>query len=82
MELNGKQNEFYSNEYEQLKVEKTHHYESKALICKIKLVELQLLEDSSNIKKKKVECEENYNMKMENENKSIVRLENDIRFQS
>lgn len=49
---------------------------------KIKLVEIQLGEESSNIKRKSAENEENENIKIENENKKIVRLQNDIKFQS
>lgn len=46
------------------------------------MVEMQLLEESSNVKRKLAEFEENEMVKIDNENKKITRLENDIKFQS
>ena len=46
------------------------------------MIQLQLIEDSRKIERKLAEFEENEMVKIDNENKKITRLENDIKFQS
>jgi hypothetical protein len=81
-EITKRQDELYRNEYELLRSAKARHQEGKALALKGKLVELQLQEEASGLKRQKAEREEEYNLKIENENKKVVRLKNDIKFQS
>lgn len=51
MELSFNQDNFYKNEEEQISGLKNQHNGHKKLVRKIKLVELQLLEDASNIRR-------------------------------
>lgn len=71
--------QFNKIEYEKLNILQGQFENQKRIIRKLKLVELQLQDDASNIKREESQKIEIERLKYESEKKKIVRMENDIK---